>query len=35
MEVTGSEETNNKIIIKIDGKNMLNITPMIKYCLIQ
>ncbi len=35
MEVTGCEETNNKIIIKIDGKNMLNITLMIKYCLIQ
>ncbi len=35
MEVPGCEETNNKIIIKIDGKNMLNLTQMMKYCVLQ
>ncbi len=35
MEVTGCEETNNKIIVKLDGKNMLNLTPMMNDCVIQ
>ncbi len=34
MEVTGCEETNNKIKKIIDEKNMLNLTQM-KYCVLQ
>ncbi len=35
MEVTGCEETNNKIMIQIDGTNMLNLTQMMKDCVLQ